>query len=442
MEISPESVSLPVTNPKWIEKYFVLEGKHLKLYPYQEKFIEDQSDKRIVLKARQTGFSTVVALEALLRCINPDKTILVVSVAERQALEIINKVKKFLNIAERFAVGNTKIFDIERETKKEFLFKNGSRIVSLPNNPQAARGYTADYIYLDEFAWLENAEQMITAIEPSLSRGGKITYISTPAGKVGKFYDLWNEAEKLGISKHEVHWKMCPDETYQKKILEFKEKMDAFSFEQEYELQFLSEGLGFFSPVLVKPCIVDNLSEQVIDKKNLIQFGMDIGKVKSNSVLVIVEKAEIEKEEEKKIMIFVRKIQLWKLGTDYDLVKSDFKRYSESFKPSKSNIDATGVGERFAEELRKELGAVIVPQKFSIPMKERMFSELRNLFENKGIQIPNNPVLLTQLYQFERTITEGGTVRYKGKNDDIVMALALSCFELTRPRPVFKLRGV
>jgi len=411
------------------------------MYPYQAKFIQDQSDKRIVLKARQTGFSTVVALEALLRCINPDKTILVVSVAERQALEIINKIKKFLSIAERFAIGNTKIFGIERETKKEFIFKNGSRIVSLPNNPQAARGYTADYIYLDEFAWLENAESMITAIEPSLSRGGKITLISTPAGKVGKFYDVWNEAEKLGFSKHEVHWKLCPDPTYQKKILEFKEKMDAFSFEQEYELQFLSEGLGFFPPILVKPCIAE-FSEQASDKKNLVQFGMDLGKVKSNSVLVAAEKVEITEEDEKKIRIFVRKIILWRLGTDYDLVKSDFRRYYEIYKPVKSNIDSTGVGERFAEELRKEFGAAIIPQKFSTPMKERMFSELRNLFENKMIRIPNDPVLLTQLYQFERTITEGGTVRYKGKNDDIVMALALACFGMARAKPIFRLRGV
>ncbi|MHA1305449.1 MAG: phage terminase large subunit family protein, partial [Candidatus Heimdallarchaeaceae archaeon] len=112
-----------------------------------------------------------------------------------------------------------------------------------------------------------------------------------------------------------------------------------------------------------------------------------------------------------------------------------------------AKVDSSGMGDRFADEIRKEfikggISTSIMPTKFSAPMKERMFGELRTLFENDQIRIPNDPVLLNQLFQFERTITEGGTVRFKGRHDDCVMALALACFELTRERPIFRIKGV
>lgn len=426
-------------SPEWIEKHIKLNGKPFKLYPYQVKFIMDKSDKKIVLKARQTGFSTIVALEALLKCLRPNRTILIVSISERQSQEIINKVKNFLTEGVRLAIENQLLFQIVTESKKELSFKNGSRLISLPNSPEAARGYPADDVYLDETAHLEQDEQMFTSIRPTLSRGGRLTLVSTPAGKVGKFYEMWQNADELGFSKHKVHWNECPDENYLREIESFKSTMDEFSFAQEYELEFLSEGMGFFPPNLVMPC-VDKVSSEPADERNFIQFGMDVGKSKSNTALVVAEKVEEIIEGKPKIKVYIRKIVLWRLGTDYDLIKSDLKRFMNNYKASRVNIDSTGIGERYVEEIRKEEGSVIIPIKFSNPMKERMFSQLRTLFENGQIVIPQDKVLLNQLFQFERTITKLGNVQYSGKKDDIVMALALSTLDLTRPRPFFGVR--
>jgi phage FluMu gp28-like protein len=429
---------------KFIEDNFKIWNKSVKLYPYQKKFLLDKSPRRIVLKARQTGFSTIIAMEALLKAINPDKTILITSVSDRQALEVMKKVSYFLRQVQDMDIyaGDMLIspFEVKRETKTEKIFETGTRIISLPNSPVTACGYTANFAYIDEFAKFEGDQEMLNAIEPSLARGGKLTLISTPYGRRGRFYEIWSAESDW--SKHEIKWDMCPDEKYKKEVLKFKKKWGAVNFAQEFELLFTSEGFGFFPPLIVNPCIHKELSPELDNEKNYVQFGMDIGKIKTNTALVIVEKADYFDKEDKKLKskIMTRKIKLWRLGTEYDIIKSDLKRYMNIYGPSRVNIDATGVGERLVEEIRREQGAVIIPIKFSSSMKERMFSQLRTLFENQRICIPNNSVLLNQLYEFERTITELGNVRYKGKRDDIVMALALSTLDLTRPRPFMGVR--
>lgn len=431
--------------PKWIEKYIKLNGNPFKLYPYQERFIKDSSDKRIVLKARQTGFSTVVALESLLKCMTPNRTILIVSVSERQSQEIINKIKQFLVSAEKLSYstilpnGNQhtiKLLDVISESKKEIGFSNGSRLISLPNNPVSARGYPANDVYLDEFAHMDQADEMMMAIRPTLSRGGKLTLISTPAGKIGKFFEIWDKAKELKYSRHEVHWTDCPDKVYKKEIGLLRNNMDSVSFAQEYEMAFLAEGMGWFPPRIVMPCVRKDLS--ITPTGGIIQFGMDVGKISSNTSLVIAEK--IQEKPSDPINVKIRRVILWKLGTDYDIIKADLKGFMRIYSPNRVNIDSTGIGERYVEEIRKEEGACIMPVKFSNQMKERMFSELKTLFENGQIEIPSHRELLNQLFGFERTITEMKNVQYKGKHDDIVMGLALSTLSLARPRPFMGIR--
>ena len=74
-------------------------------------------------------------------------------------------------------------------------FSTGSRILSLPSgNPSALRGYTAQAILLDEAAYIERPEEVFAAIAPTLTRdkSAELIVASTPAGKKGLFWDLWN----------------------------------------------------------------------------------------------------------------------------------------------------------------------------------------------------------------------------------------------------------
>lgn len=76
-------------------------------------------------------------------------------------------------------------------------FSNGSRVLSLPSgNPSALRGYSAQAILLDECAFIERPDDVFAAIAPTLTRDpdAELIVASTPAGKSGFFWKLWNEA--------------------------------------------------------------------------------------------------------------------------------------------------------------------------------------------------------------------------------------------------------
>jgi len=452
---------------EFIEKNLMIKNEPLKLYPYQRKFLTDQSDRRIVLKARQVGFSTLLALESLIRVINPEKTVLLVSVSDRQSQELMNKVSYFLRQVEKFtfpakytptleephlvslakpeeAEFVLEPFIIVRETKTEKIFKSNSRIISLPNSPQTVCGYQADYCYIDEFAKFDKDRDIMNAIEPSLSRGGKLTLNSTPFGKRGLFYNIWEDAKKKGYSVHKIPWTACPDKNYQKEIGGFKRRWDPINFAQEYEMKFISEALSFFPYSLTMPCVNHKLvNVHKLDSPNYTAMGVDFGQKSSQSVAITVEKTEQQIEDKTVPLIIVKNITDWKLLTKYKKIESHIKQMHKDLNPTIIRVDQTGLGITIMDFLRSNIGAAVQGIKFTAPIKERMATDLRNLFENKQIHIPDNRKLLHQLNNLERNVTDLGTVRFmhsKGEHDDYVWALCLACFGMTRPRPFFGVR--
>lgn len=76
-------------------------------------------------------------------------------------------------------------------------FSNGARVLSLPSgNPAALRGYSAQAILIDECAYIERPEDVFASIIPTLTRDpdAQLIVASTPAGKAGRFYKLYEEA--------------------------------------------------------------------------------------------------------------------------------------------------------------------------------------------------------------------------------------------------------
>jgi phage FluMu gp28-like protein len=67
---------------------------------------------------------------------------------------------------------------------------------------------------------------------------------------------------------------------------------------------------------------------------------------------------------------------------------------------------------------------------FTNPVKEKLITNLRQLFQDRKIEIPNNAILIHQLHSLQR---EQGdvTIRYRheqGEHDDYVWSLALACY--------------
>jgi hypothetical protein len=216
-------------------------------YPYQARLLEDQSPRRIVLKARQTGLSNCVAIEALhLALTRPDSTIIFVSRSQDVARLLVAYCQHSLG-------GMRPVPELEAENQGKLTFPNGSTIVSLPANPSTGRGFAATAVYLDEFAFCGYDSLIYESIIGTISTGGRLTMLSTPNGRNNLFWRLWQGLEGGEWSRHRVHWSDCPryDEAWAART---RAGMTRQSFAQEYDLDFLTSGEAVFEPADLARC--------------------------------------------------------------------------------------------------------------------------------------------------------------------------------------------
>lgn len=206
----------------------------------------------IVLKARQIGFSTILAVYVLwCAAFYRDRQIILISIGEREAIKLLQKVKysyRFLPdwMKERIGPINS--------TQQRLTFDGmSSEIESIPSS-QPARGDSAWLIICDELAHLKNAEEAYTAIEPAADVGGRVIMNSTAFGEGNLFHRLWVGAE-AGTNNYTpmfFGWDAAPSrdqDWYDAKVA--SDDMDDAKMAQEYptnpEDAFLKSGRPVFN---------------------------------------------------------------------------------------------------------------------------------------------------------------------------------------------------
>lgn len=147
----------------------------------------------IILKARQLGISWIACWYALWLCLfQPGKVVLVFSKGQSEANELLRRIKALYerlpdwlrDAAPALAKANT----------EELAWANGSRVRSLPASPGAGRSFTASLVILDEAAFLQFADQLYTALKPTIDAGGQLVILSTANGIGNLFHQLWTRA--------------------------------------------------------------------------------------------------------------------------------------------------------------------------------------------------------------------------------------------------------
>jgi len=219
--------------PGFIERNIKLIGNPIRLYEYQKNILTDMADFRIINKARQIGITQTISWEALINALaKPKELIGIISVSERMAKDVLSYIEDAY-----YSLPPELQLKLTVDTKQEKCFNNGSRILSLPQNPRTVRGKPYTHIYFDEVAHYLQDREIMDAALPGLSRGGRATWISTPLGKRGEFYRIWTEAEDTGMTKYELPYTVCPDMVARINLL--RGKMDEERFQQEYMCRFL-----------------------------------------------------------------------------------------------------------------------------------------------------------------------------------------------------------
>lgn len=147
----------------------------------------------LTLKARQIGWSTLVAAFVLWNAIlHDDKKILIISKGEREAQEVLAKVKFMWERLPPWV--RAKAPKLTNDTLQNMRFTNGSEISSLPSASDPGRGFSGSLVVIDEWAFLPNPEGAWASIEPVADIGGQIIGLSTANGSGNFFEDMWNKA--------------------------------------------------------------------------------------------------------------------------------------------------------------------------------------------------------------------------------------------------------
>jgi phage FluMu gp28-like protein len=254
----------------------------LQLLPYQRRWVEDNSPLKMVVKARQIGYSFAASIRALLECLKKKTTWVFLSKGERQSRLLMEKVQEHVQSCGILARAcESTFFEGTLIKQLEVRFANGSVIYGLPANPDTARGYSGN-VTLDEFAFHSDADKIYTALFPTITRGYCLELISTPNGQQGKFYEIAKAAgltdEGLGTRGLGLGNPKTPDPSPQTPApiwsahcCDIYEAIrqgltidlqtlragcdDETTWQQEYCCQFISIAENFIPPALVSQCV-------------------------------------------------------------------------------------------------------------------------------------------------------------------------------------------
>lgn len=147
----------------------------------------------IILKARQLGISWISCWYALWLCLFQDgKVVLLFSKGQNEANELLRRVKALYERLPDWlrSAGPALV----KDNTEELAWANGSRVRSLPASPGAGRSFTASLVILDEAAFLQFADQLYTALKPTIDAGGQLIILSTANGVGNLFHRLWTRA--------------------------------------------------------------------------------------------------------------------------------------------------------------------------------------------------------------------------------------------------------
>jgi phage FluMu gp28-like protein len=399
---------------------FYNDGKTL--YPYQEAFLKAQatSKKFIVNKSRQIGMSYINACWNLVSAVTKGETNLVVSPSIRQSMHFMDYVYRFLTLYRDLCTIKT-----VNETKTYISFDNGGAVYSLPNHPNTVRGFRAHHIIFDEMAHFLNGtdKAMMTAILPSISRGGSISIVSTPFGENNVFHDIWSKEQVYSDYKRFlINWTECPD--IDKSEVERIKLVDPMTYSQEYNNQFLGEvDLAEFPFHLIEKCIDMELQYEELAHDKIYKIGVDIGRRHDLTAIAIFEELDgvnilrsVETYHDKKFD--------WQLGRLKDIIRN--------YTIKSLLIDSTGIGNNMAENLVDEFGAIVKPITFDNDIKQQMVLGLKELMHDGKLRFPNDARLINNIRSIQRQYSAAGYLKFdSGRSEeaghaDLFWALALA----------------
>jgi len=398
---------------------------------YQAKLLRDDKKRIVVRWSRQAGKTTILALRAIWFALKHPKTLtLIVAPSLRQSMILADKLQDFLTSLPR----ETRRATIGKLQRTVIHFKNGSRIVALPNSPQLLRGYTANMCILDEMAFFRDDELVVyNVIMPMLSTtDGTLVVSSTPWSTDSIFYRMCMNPE---YSQHLV---TCDDAVKsglisQSFIDEMRQALPAERFQREFESKFVEDVNAWLTQSLIVKCIDSELQPYDFADQPQGSFyaGVDFGKHQDHSVIVVVERRHET--------LYLVHVHRFPLETEYASVIGYVKSLCDRWHTVATvYCDVTGVGDYVVEDMHKAELTNVNGVLFTLQSKEEMATILREKMRQGEVKIPYSPArtvqdidLCAELNVEKYELMKTGHIRFshpEGSHDDVFWATCLAIY--------------
>ena len=264
-------------------------------------------------------------------------------------------------------------------------------------------------VCIDEAAYVSHLDNIMNAINPTLSRDdtAELILTTTPAGKNGDFYELYSNAindDNWYVQYTTIHdaindglnanlqslKTLCPDK-------------DVFA--QEYECQFLSEYGS-----LIDVSLIDYYDDLPTGNRTN-YLGMDIGSKSDRSAIVILRKiGEVVYLDD---IVVLNKME-------YNQQLQMVKEIHNINKFNAGYIDETGIGSAFAEFVKKNVSSKITGFTFTGSNKTPMYEKLRSLIYEHKMKVNRKfkSIIEKDFKNVQRVVNEAGQLKYIAGHDE------------------------
>lgn len=423
------------------------------LYPYQEDLIQTIHANRqtICTVSRQAGKTTCLAAYALwFACFNDDKTVLIVSNKNNNAMEFIHRCKYAYEELPNWLKPGV---DPELWTKHDIGFDNKSRVLSQATTESSGRGLSIGLLIADELAHVKPriVEAFWTSVSPTLSTGGKCAISSTPNGDTDLFSLLFRGAE-AGANGFVPRFYDCTQVPHitEEFLEQERSKIGDMKVRQEYYCEFLSsEELLFNSIYMAMMTDAMRGAPNVSTRNNMVFYediiqagatyivGIDPGKGVGNDFSAI----EVWRVGDKITQVAEYRSNEIKTVQFYQMIRKLLSRLDCNMKNLVFfGIESNGVGEGLISLYVNDPGvlemggAQIVNDKNQMgmvttgPAKLRSCLLLKELIENDKLVI-NSPEYLREMKTYVRH--KSSYAAQYGGTDDLISA-SLICARILK----------
>lgn len=305
----------------------------------------------------------------------------------------------------------------------EIEFINGSTIY-FKSTEQSSRGYTVDFLILDEAAWLREDE--IYSILPLASAKNAIILVaSTPFISDGYFYTLYNQGLKPTEFLKSFDWSKEPEIdrflTPERKEF-YRQTMSRSKYITEVLGEFLSDDGMLFRNI--EACCTDERPEA----SGKLYIGVDWGSGTENDYTVVA--VINDNGEQCGLYTINNQSPMQQIEWASNIIKD----LATKGQIAKLTCEANSIGAVYIDALKQKIGGKIKITEFVTTNKSKqdLVTTLQLALENKDITLLRDDEQLNQLRSYEAQINpRTKTISYNGKagvHDDIVIALMLAYY--------------